>query len=656
MRQQSVSALVFWILLHLILPASSSAEDPATDESIPTEENVYEARLPSGMPAIPGPRDRAERYVLNASNAETFHPLLLAPVAEWLEAGMLAMRVISRLDYTWSLGEAWDAQSEENFRQFTLDASGTIQYPGPVAPVLGYPFGNAARIDEEKDPSRRARMILWNLVYSEGAAKDILYEARLAWIGTQSVLRESTGVFYKRLFREPTRVDVQGVLQRPSAEGAKASSQTKAPAQAPTALPKATEEPPPPLTYGSSGDMLGQELLELLSPPVVLGYAHITWRYRGPEQDLVWLHSPVTGSNRQVLSSNRSDPLLGGVLTPDDLLVWSTQVQAVNAKVVDEKVLLLPFAAVTYYLAEPQEAATTLTGVNSQELSAEAVAQAHKEVEEQPKGKPGEQVTTVRGYYQRSDGSYAAAVWNHESGKTTQFAPWVPLTAVLIPRDVWILEITPRDPYYAAGRQILVVDKESMRPFYKVVFDASGEYEKTVAAAWSLAKSKDGSVRFPFAAFVLGVDATGKNAMTFTAQFLRTFQGKDSKLALSLRRLLDIRSHARDAKIGTPEKKPAEDAATKRPAKAETDSKDPEADANDGEAAGPGLAGPGPAGPGTDDSDTPAEIGSPDPDADTDAAPAPQNKNDHVADKPTVAGKAPAKPKTAQSDEEAGGF
>ena len=63
--------------------------------------------------------------------------------------------------------------------------------------------------------------------------------------------------------------------------------------------------------------------------------------------------------------------MLGGLLTLDDFFVWSTKVQSVEAKVVEEKVLLVAFPALTYYLAEFDEFSTAsnslISGVSEEE-------------------------------------------------------------------------------------------------------------------------------------------------------------------------------------------------------------------------------------------------------------------------------------------------
>ncbi|MBT7085722.1 MAG: DUF1329 domain-containing protein [Desulfobacterales bacterium] len=58
--------------------------------------------------------------------------------------------------------------------------------------------------------------------------------------------------------------------------------------------------------------------------------------------------------------------------------------------------------------------------------------------------------------------------------------PWALTNLVWIPRAGYQLEMNPKDPYYSYGRQILYMDQNSYAISYKVVYDRSGQYWKTV--------------------------------------------------------------------------------------------------------------------------------------------------------------------------------
>ncbi|MCB0323138.1 MAG: DUF1329 domain-containing protein [Bdellovibrionales bacterium] len=552
MKLRRISTGIFSVVLLAGTPAVSAAEggsglsvepqsapsSTAADSEQPAleqEEEGEAAELPPGIPALPGPRERDRQQFINKDNLDAFRPLLLSPIAAWIESGLVAVRAVRKLDFPWRMSEQWRDESLENVGHFRLDERGTLSAVNQSEDDLsdgGYPFGFARHIQEEGDPKRRAQMVLWNVSYALAAARDVLYEGELAWVGAQTLLRRSDGIFYSRSYLRPFRAPapVPLVSQAEAGQEKKSDSSSK-PAEAET-------EVPPPLTFSGPGDLFGQQLLQLVSPPVVYGYSQVGWRFRGPEEDLLWLYSPVIAKARQVLSSNRSDPLLGGIMTLDDLLVWGQKVQAVDATVLDEKTLLVPFPALTYYLMEQAERSAAPGAKLFGEVSAAEVQAAHA-------GSGGTPLPSVRGYYQRLDGSHTMTLWNHENRGVAKFAPWVPTSVTFVPREVWILELLPRDPYYLTGREILVVDKKAMLPVYKLVYDQQGVFQRLVMGGWGLARNKDGSARFPFAGFVLAVQAGAEEAMTFTPQAVRLIPRDGGEVSRELEALFEIQNHGK---------------------------------------------------------------------------------------------------------------
>lgn len=525
-------------------------------------------QLPSDIPPLPGPREQDSRYFISKKNVLLFHNLLLAPLATWIRDGTLMIKVIREVDFTWQLNQDWTVQTKANLSRADLDAHHNliIHEGGSTA---GFPFGFAADINKEPDLIRKAYKILWNSSYAEMSAQDVLYDLEMNWIGSHSVVMGNSGVFYRRAFYQPhfEKAPQQKKLKQPSGETEKSiHSKVQATASIDSSessisvdiSEEKNNEQDPVIRahqYSLAGDIVRQEILQFLAPPVVFGFAQITWRYRGQGEDEVWIYSPVIGQSRKVFESNRSDPLLGGVLTADDFFVWSTKVQAVNAKVVGEKVLLLPFTSLNLYQAQFEEAAhqnvvaTDLmpdpkaADTGERESAGKEIAREHS----QPQSPEREDVLSVRGSYQRSDASSATIQWNYETKEFPDAAPWVPTTLSFVPRKVWILEVTPRDPFYLAGRQIIVVDQDSMLPFYKLVYSRRGDYKKTVIGSWALGSSADAKFRFPFCTFLLAVEQGTQRVNTLTTRTVQTFFGKDSTAALDIRKLLDISMHIRRA-------------------------------------------------------------------------------------------------------------
>ena len=134
-------------------------------------------------------------------------------------------------------------------------------------------------------------------------------------------------------------------------------------------------------------------------------------------------------------------------------------------------------------------------------------------------------------------------LWNYQSRQMPQLAPWVPTSAVFVPRRVWILELNPRDPYSATGREILMVDQQTLLPVYKLVYDRIGEYRKTVIGAWGRMRSKDNKLQSPFCAFVLAVDQSAQSATVLATQQVQVLRSGESKAVRQLRSWLEPSSY-----------------------------------------------------------------------------------------------------------------
>ncbi len=447
----------FFLLLAILLPSASA------QVALETNREQFSGKNPASS-QLPSPRERTVRFFLTKENVVDFKEQLLAPLASWLENDLFTFRLFRSLDFSWQFNEQWETATKGNYGRYRLAKDFSLEMAEESNPVIGFPFGRAGALAQEPDPVQKAYKILWNMTMAQSIGGNILYDIQLSSLGIQTAIRQSEGYYYRQVF-------------------------------------------PPAHT-----DMISRELLRLSSPAVVLGFSEVSWRFFDAREDSLWIHSPVIGKTRKVYAANRSDPLLGGLLSMDDIFGWSTKIQAVNAKVVAEKTLLAPVPALAFYLADFES--WNGAGIVSTETDAKAPSSPEK-------GKSGEKILTIQGYYQRSDSSRTMALWNWESRQFPAQPAWVPVTVVFVPRPVWIIELSPREALYNSGREILAVDKDSMLPIYKLVYNQDGSYQKTVIAGWALASTKDEKVRFPFAAFALAVDYKTKEAMAITTRTVR---------------------------------------------------------------------------------------------------------------------------------------
>ena len=54
-----------------------------------------------------------------------------------------------------------------------------------------------------------------------------------------------------------------------------------------------------------------------------------------------------------------------------------------------------------------------------------------------------------------------------------------PISLIWVPRNVYVMEATPKDPYYNYGKYVMYIDKELHWIWMKDMWDKSGQYWKT---------------------------------------------------------------------------------------------------------------------------------------------------------------------------------
>lgn len=419
-------------------------------------------------------------------------------------------------------------QNEEAFRELLLaPLSGWIkrgdlalrvynnlayQWVDPTVPNDLY-----AAVTAEHDVYSRAAKILSVVYGNRPSMPSVAYDLELSWMNAQSETRKSTGTLYRE--------------------------------------------------YGNP-DWLFREVFHLTSPAVVSGFSEITWRGNDKAEDAVWIRSPILGKTRHVLQSNRGDPILPGVLSADDFFVWSGNNNAFQAKVVADKTVFVPFGSLDLLSIGTEDVTAKKAEISqtTEENSAESSASSSSSSSLPPAVKTPaptppantEQLLTVRGSYARYDSEHVMALWNHQTRQLGQGAAWVPTSAVFVPRRVWIVELVPSDAYYGWGKQLLVVDQETLLPAYKLVYDMRGRFSKMVMGAWSLAISEDQKTKLPVLCFNLVVDAGDEGATAMTTQAVHLFTSEGGELLASLRQLLTLAKEEEEKGKEEPQTSPEE--------------------------------------------------------------------------------------------------
>jgi hypothetical protein len=164
----------------------------------------------------------------------------------------------------------------------------------------------------------------------------------------------------------------------------------------------------------------------------------LTHRFRDPQKrDQVWTYVPALRRVRAVSPSNRSDGFLGSDMSQDDG---------------------------SYFDGKPEDFDWKLVGEGEILVLTDRTSLLEKKCEVFP---------LPSGGFEAKDSllprfNYQTPNWNGLA--------WAPLTTmfVLVPRQVWIVEGTPKDKYYLYGKILLRFDKETWRGTYSSKHDWQG--------------------------------------------------------------------------------------------------------------------------------------------------------------------------------------
>jgi hypothetical protein len=245
-----------------------------------------------------------------------------------------------------------------------------------------------------------------------------------------------------------------------------------------------TADPPPSLPDNTES----RQLAAALAPRDLEGVGVLTWRINDwTTWDQVWAYLPTIRRVRRVRSSTRGDRIPGFEVQGDDADCYDNKTTYFTWKLVRADEVIGPLGTDTAY-ALP--------------------------LVDQP---PSRRTMTV---------PYNAAVYETPGARG---AGWFPLGNVYARRPVWIVEGTPRDPYYEAGRIVLYVDRDLYHGYYKLSYNKAGELYRTNFCGTAWGRSADGRFAAPTALLMLGVNEKenrGTPAGRFTTEtFERQFPG-----------------------------------------------------------------------------------------------------------------------------------
>lgn len=206
-------------------------------------------------------------------------------------------------------------------------------------------------------------------------------------------------------------------------------------------------------------------IVRVVAPYDIAGTNIMTWRYLDNRQDMTFGYIPAIRRVRRMSPANRSDAFIGTDMCIDDAYGFAGKISSVEWKPTKKKAALVPFL-------DP----------NPQSLV---------------KNERGEWMST---------NSIKPVVYGYEK-EDWQGAPWAATNLVWVKREILVLEMKPKDPYYNYGTQYLWVDAEvPFMVFYKIIHDRAGDYWKTILLTQSGFESTDRQMRFLQGPMYLAVD------------------------------------------------------------------------------------------------------------------------------------------------------
>ncbi len=243
-----------------------------------------------------------------------------------------------------------------------------------------------------------------------------------------------------------------------------------------------------------------KDLIFGVAPYDIVGVSTLTWWHTDPDKwQSIWSYVPTIRRVRRVTAANTSEGLFGSTIARDDVYGWGGKIQYMNWKLVGVQDMLVPIAPTGIEKPmmigdpTPKKLASDPTLItNRGQIPAGKVPQVQWSAEERVL--PG----------------YEVPGW--------QGAAWAPTNLKLAHRRCWVVEASPKDPYYAYGRRVLYIDRTAYWPYWVTLYDRAGQYWKSILWMDKMAYTpgRDMTVRHPF--WGLAEDVRQNRATLFDVQ------------------------------------------------------------------------------------------------------------------------------------------
>jgi hypothetical protein len=237
-----------------------------------------------------------------------------------------------------------------------------------------------------------------------------------------------------------------------------------------------------------------------VAPYDVVGVSTLEWWHTDPTQwQSIWAFVPTIRRVRRLTASNSSEGLFGSIIARDDPFGWAGKIQYMNWKLIGVQDMFVPIGP---------------TGMEKAVNSGEAA----------PKKLSGN-LDMIKDRAGISQGQVGRVTWTEEERMKVGYetpgwtgVAWAPSQLKLAKRKCWVVEATPKDPYYAYGRRVIYLDRVVYWGFWATLYDRAGEYWKTLM--WfdkmSYTPGREQTTKHPY--FGVGEDVRQNRASFFDAQ------------------------------------------------------------------------------------------------------------------------------------------
>ncbi len=316
--------------------------------------------------------------------------------------------------------------ARKNADRFAVNEAGTVvdKKSGVRPPVItGWPFP-----DIDADDPKAGTKVLWNYIYTLQWAGSFHTVSPLNWVDRQ-----------------------QGILRRIAVD---------------THFKYYDGQPPE--IQETIGDnplgILNRTMAVVKEPSDLQGLISLNWRYRdGDKSDQAWTYVPALRRVRSVNPANRADGFLGSDLSQDDGPYFDGKPEDFEVKLVGDGWILAPFDNPGLDKVSPPTRLTEDTEISDL-------------IDGSTTGWRVSYPNDIQLIASQGEG------WDPKSDQVS----WSPTQLGLVPRPVWIIEAVPKNPYYIYGKQIMHMDKENFRGYWKSKYDWKGNVLSNYAPPESL--------------------------------------------------------------------------------------------------------------------------------------------------------------------------